>query len=191
METQYIILIVVIFIIFFSPLPWRLVGILIKRIRRTFRRKTLEEEKISVIQDVSTSLDSLAVFGKGATIIIDQKNEAHNYIVDSEVIDAQLSSNLITTIFEGTKTPLHDGALIIRGSRIEQASAYITKLSEKKLPKKFGTRHRSALGISEVTSAIIVVLSEERSQVTIFYKGNWEVVSPKDLFDKLVRTWIN
>ncbi len=178
-------------IILFSPIPWSLINKLIKKITASFRRRTLDEEKISVIQDISIAVEALAEFGKGATIIIDQKKEVYNYIVDSEQLDAQISSNLITTIFEGSKTPLHDGAIVIRGSRIEQASAYITKLSKQKLPKKFGTRHRSGLGISEATSAIVIVLSEERQKVTIFYKGDWEELAPKDLFDRLVRTWIN
>jgi len=82
-----------------------------------------------------------------------------------------VSAELITNIFEGTKTPLHDGAVVISGNRISKAAAYITKLSDKKLPKKYGTRHRSAIGIAEATNVISIVLSEETGAITVSHHG--------------------
>lgn len=183
--------ILVIIVIAFSPLPWTFGNRFFKKFRKASKRSVLDVEKISIIQDITTAIDALIKNSKGASIIIDTKDEVNDYLVDSEYIDALVSSNLIITIFEGNKTPLHDGAIVIRNNRIEQASSYITKLSEKKLPRHFGTRHRSALGVSEVTSSIIIVLSEERSKVTIFYQGKYEEILPKDLFNKLVLMWIN
>jgi diadenylate cyclase len=81
---------------------------------------------------------------------------------------------------------LHDGAVIIDGGKVESAAVTITNISSQKLPKKFGTRHRSALGLSEEKDSIVVVLSEETQNVTIFKNGKYTQV--KDLNE--VRTEI-
>ena len=131
------------------------------------------------------SIIDLRKIKRGASIIIDQSNESLPLIVDSEKLDANISSQLITSIFM-SDTPLHDGAIVIQGEKITNASAFITSLSESKIvPKSFGTRHRSALGISEQTDVIVIVLSEESKKVTIFKKGLHQTVALKDIFNTL------
>ncbi len=180
---------IIISIILVSPLTWTIFSRSIEKIISLFKKQTTEEEKISVIQDITAALVSLQETKKGATIIIDHNGDTADYILDPEYIDARLTSNLIINIFEGSKTPLHDGAVVVSGTRVESASSYISVLSKKKLPKSFGTRHRSALGISEKTKAIIIVLSEESRKITVFYKGKYEVVNTKDLFDYIISLW--
>jgi diadenylate cyclase len=158
-------------IILLSPIFQSIITKIYKSIKLAFRRKSTEEQKISVIQEIQTTVDVLISEGKGASIIIDVKNETNEYVTDAELLDSRITSNFLINIFEGSKTPLHDGAVIIKENRIDRASAYITKLSEQKVPRKFGTRHRSALGLSEVTKAIIIVVSEETGKITIFYKS--------------------
>ncbi len=151
--------------------------------------KVSNEDKVEIIQEIHNAIDTLLENEKGATIVIDVRGEVQEYVTDSERIDSLVSSNLIVNIFEGSKTPLHDGAIIINNNRITRASAYITKLSEQEVPKKFGTRHRSALGLAEVTKAIIIVISEETNSVKIFHNSKWEDISNKDLFNKIIKLW--
>ncbi|NQX83361.1 MAG: DNA integrity scanning protein DisA nucleotide-binding domain protein [Mycoplasmataceae bacterium] len=158
--------------------------------KRTLITNTSEEEKISIIQEIQTAVDLLKTSEKGASIVIDVKNETNEYVTDSELIDSRITSNLMINIFEGSKTPLHDGAIIIKNNRIDRASAYITNLSQQPVPKKFGTRHRSALGLSEVTKAIIIVLSEETGKIRIFFNSKYEDVNQRDLFGRIVDLWV-
>lgn len=183
-------IIILVIVVLMSPLTYLIFNKLFKIIKNFLISKSSEEEKISVIQEIQSAVDALLSAGKGATIVIDVKNETNEYVTDSELIDSRITSNLLINIFEGSKTPLHDGAIIIKENRIDRASAYITNLSKQPVPKVFGTRHRSALGLSEVTKAIIIVLSEETGKIRIFYKSKWEEINQRDLFGKIVDLWV-
>ncbi len=185
-----LLLIIIILVIILSPFTLALFTRAFKGIKRLTKKSESQEEKISITQEVQSAIDSLIVAGKGASIVIDVKNETDEYVIDSVFIDSRISSNILINIFEGSKTPLHDGAVIIKGNRIDRASAYITNLSKQTVPKRFGTRHRSALGLSEVTKAIIIVLSEETGKVRIFYKSKWEDVNQRDLFGRIIDLWV-
>ena len=181
--------ILIVFVIIFSPITYSLIYRIFRHGKLFFRKASSEEEKITVVQEIQKSIDSLSMAKKGATIVIDLKNETNEYVTDSELLDSRLTSNLLINIFEGSKTPLHDGAVIIKENRIDRASAYITNLSKQSVPKRFGTRHRSALGLSEVTKAIIIVLSEETGTIRIFCKSKWEDVNQRDLFGRIIDLW--
>lgn len=186
---EWAIWLILVLIILLSPVTYTIIGKLIKWTTLKID-KVSQEDKVSIIQEIHMAIDTLSENEKGATIVIDTRNEVKEYVTDSQVLESLVSSNLIINIFEGSKTPLHDGAIIINNNRITKASAYITNLSERDdLPKKFGTRHRSALGLAEVTKAIIIVLSEETGEVKIFHNSKWEDVDRKDLFSKIVELW--
>ncbi len=175
-------------VVLLSPTTYRIIsGIL--RMTKISLKKVSDEDKVKIINEIHTAIDALAENEKGATIVIDVRGETKEYLNASVKLDSLVSSNLIINIFEGSKTPLHDGAIIINNNRITNASAYITKLSEQEVPKKFGTRHRSALGLSEVTKAIIIVLSEETKAVKIFHNSKWEDIATTDLFNKIIELW--
>ncbi len=176
-------------IIIFSPIPWILFLRFYKIINRFLKFKNKDENKVNIIQNIFTALDNLIELKRGATIIIDDLNETVNFIADQEYIDSEVSGNLITSIFEAKNSPLHDGAIIISDNKIKSASAFISRLSNKKVPKIFGTRHRSALGISEVTKAIVIVLSEETRNIYIFFNGVYEKIPKKDFFERLYEYW--
>ncbi len=170
-----------------SVIPWIIIGYVWKAGKTRFTKTIQAEEKILIAQEVTDAFTRLQKEGNGASIIIDLSNDVTPYLVDSQVLDAKISSNLIINIFEGHATPLHDGAMVISKGRIKFAAAYITKLSTKNISeRKMGTRHRSALGLSEHCNAIIVVLSEETGNITIFKKGTATALSStKDLFTRL------
>jgi len=108
----------------------------------------------------------------GALIVIEQNTPLGEYERTGIDVDAIVTSQLLINIFE-KNTPLHDGAVIIRGDRVVSATCYLP-LSDNRLDKDLGTRHRAAVGISETTDSVTVVVSEETGQISVAYKGKLE-----------------
>lgn len=105
----------------------------------------------------------------GALIVIEQNTPLQEYERTGIDIDAIVTSQLLINIFE-KNTPLHDGAVIISGNRVVSATCYLP-LSENKLDKKLGTRHRAGVGISEVTDSLTIIVSEETGKISVAYRG--------------------
>lgn len=113
------------------------------------------------------------VMGKvrtGALIVIEDEILLNEYIRTGIDIDAILSSQLLINIFE-KNTPLHDGAVIVRGDRVVSATCYLPLSDSLSLSKNLGTRHRAAVGVSEVSDSLTIVVSEETGKVSIASKG--------------------
>jgi uncharacterized protein (TIGR00159 family) len=125
----------------------------------------------------------------GALISMEQSQSLQDYIKTGVKIDALVSTELLTSIFI-TTTPLHDGAVIIQGDKIACASSYFppTNLN---LPSRFGSRHRAAIGISEITDSITIVISEETGNISIAEAGKITVVDTKQLREYLLRVLTN
>lgn len=102
----------------------------------------------------------------GALIVIENSVPLGEYERTGISLDAQVSSQLLLNIFEHN-TPLHDGAIIVRGNRIVSATCYLPLSDNMELSKELGTRHRAAVGISEVSDAMTVVVSEETGAISI------------------------
>lgn len=102
----------------------------------------------------------------GALMTIQQDTGLEDYIETGINLDAELTGELLINIFI-PNTPLHDGAVIIRNNRIAVAAAYLPLSESNLIPKELGTRHRAAVGISEVTDALTIVISEETGEVSI------------------------
>ncbi|GEO75409.1 hypothetical protein FD30_GL001614 [Levilactobacillus namurensis DSM 19117] len=102
----------------------------------------------------------------GALMTIQQDTGLEDYIETGITLDAELTGELLINIFI-PNTPLHDGAVIIRNNRIAVAAAYLPLSESNLIPKELGTRHRAAVGISEVTDALTIVISEETGEVSI------------------------
>ena len=122
----------------------------------------------------------------GALIVIEQTTPLLEYVRSGIEIDAIVSSQLLINIFE-KNTPLHDGAVIIRGNRIVSATSYLP-ITSSQLDKNLGTRHRAAVGISEETDALTLIVSEETGHLSYSYKGTlWSNVTPEELRGELIR----
>ena len=106
----------------------------------------------------------------GALIVIEQDIRLTEYERTGILVDAQISSQLLVNIFEHN-TPLHDGAVIIRGNRVVAATCYLPLSDNMELSKQLGTRHRAGVGISEVTDSLTIIVSEETGQVSIAMNG--------------------
>ena len=106
----------------------------------------------------------------GALIVIEKETSLSEYVRTGIELDAIVTSQLLINIFEHN-TPLHDGAIIIRGNRIVSATCYLPLSDNMRLSKELGTRHRAAVGISEVSDSLTVVVSEETGSVSLAVEG--------------------
>lgn len=118
-------------------------------------------------------LNACAVMSKektGALIVVERNQSLNDYVNTGITIDAVVSGQLLVNIFEHN-TPLHDGATVIRGDRVLAATCYLPLSENRELGKELGTRHRAALGASENTDALIVVVSEETGAISVARDG--------------------
>ncbi len=106
----------------------------------------------------------------GALIVLERMAGLKNFVDNGIRLDAVVSYDLLLNIFN-THTPLHDGAVIVQGDRLAAAACYLPLTRTAELSKEYGTRHRAALGISEETDAVAVVVSEETGRVSVAYQG--------------------
>lgn len=106
----------------------------------------------------------------GALIVIEQNENLGEYERTGIEVDAIVTSQLLINIFEHN-TPLHDGAVIVRGNRITSATCYLPLSDNMRLSKDLGTRHRAGVGISEATDSMTVIVSEETGKISIAYGG--------------------
>ena len=135
------------------------------------RHKVLTvDEREHVVYEIVNAVDYMRKERIGALIVIERDISLGNYIDKAKKIYADLTSDLLIAIFyEGN--PLHDGGVIIQGDRITCAGAVFPTSNSPKLNRRLGTRHRAALGLSEETDAICLVVSEETGRVSIALKG--------------------
>ena len=116
----------------------------------------------------------------GALIVIEVNSPLEEYERTGITVDGLVSSQLLVNIFEHN-TPLHDGAVIIRGDRVQSATCYLPLSDNRSLSKELGTRHRAGVGISEVTDALVIIVSEETGKVSVAQNG--ELFRSLDVID--------
>lgn len=135
------------------------------------RHKVLTvDEREHLVYSIVQAMDYMRKERIGALIVLERDISLGNYIDKAKKIYADLTSDLLIAIFyEGN--PLHDGGVIIQGDRITCAGAVFPTSSSKKINKRLGTRHRAALGLSEETDAICLVVSEETGRMSVAIKG--------------------
>lgn len=139
------------------------------------------------LQDFSATVFSLAASRTGAIIALQRSEPLDEYLSNGVSLDSFVSGQLIGSIFQDG-SPLHDGALIIRNGRILKASCHLPLSSNSDIPQRYGTRHRAGLGLSERSDAAVVIVSEERGEVSLALSGEltW-VESPGLLSLELTR----
>lgn len=130
------------------------------------RNKTENEEEEALITQLDQAIQYMSKRRIGALIAIEMDTGLEEYIETGIPLDAEVTGALLINTFI-PNTPLHDGAVIIKGGRIAVAAAYLPLSDSKLIPKELGTRHRAAVGISEVTDALTIVISEETGGVSI------------------------
>jgi uncharacterized protein (TIGR00159 family) len=126
-----------------------------------------------VIEEVVRAATSLAQKRIGGLIVFEREAVLDEFIEPGTVLDAAVSKELLYSIFVPSfENPMHDGAVVIRDGRVQQAGAFLPLSASTKLDKTLGTRHRAAVGLSEDTDAAVVVVSEERGAISLCFHGN-------------------
>jgi diadenylate cyclase len=136
------------------------------RLGQVIRR--LEEGE--VLDEIVDAVERLSRSGVGAIIVIQRQGPLDQFVASGTAIEARVSAELLTTIFT-PYTPLHDGAVLIRGDRIIAASCILPLSASATLERGLGTRHRAALGLTEDTDALAIVVSEERASISVAQGG--------------------
>lgn len=124
-----------------------------------------------LVNELTKAAFSMSDVKTGALIVVRGADPLNDFISTGILIDARVSSQLLINIFE-KNTPLHDGAVIIENNRIVSATCYLPLTENLRIPKNLGTRHRAAIGLSEIVDALVLVVSEETGNVSIVVDGN-------------------
>ena len=131
---------------------------------------TVEDRKDYVINEITKAVENLSADKTGALIVMERQTKLGDVIRTGTLIDAEVSAALLENIFV-PNTPLHDGAVIMRGDRVHTAACFLPLTSNSNLSRELGTRHRAALGISEASDAVVIVVSEETGKISIALNG--------------------
>ncbi len=153
--------------------------------RHLFAASLREEDMDYMLKEIAKAIECLIRDKIGALIAIEKKDSLVAYTENGIAVDARVSSELIQAIFT-PNNPLHDGGLIIQHGRILSAGCLFPLSSAQDISRIFGTRHRAALGLSEETDAVIIIVSEERRDMSLVYHGRmFRDLSKDDLVSKV------
>jgi len=138
------------------------------------------------IPAVVSTVIALAGQRTGALIVFERQEKLDDHLLHGVPLDSLVSSQLLFSLFEAS-SPLHDGAVVIKDGRITEASTHLPLSTSAELPQHFGTRHRAAVGLTERSDALVLVVSEERGTVSVATGGDlFEIKSPQELETILV-----
>ena len=139
---------------------------------KLFRKSTIynEAQVETMLESIATAADDLSRHRIGALIVLERETGLSDYIETGIQIDALITAELFENIFI-PNTPLHDGAVIIRGDRILAAGCLLPLTEARNLSQELGTRHRAAIGLSEQTDALVLVVSEETGTISLARGG--------------------
>ena len=135
------------------------------------------EERSHLMDDVVKAADALAAKRIGALVVLERTTGLRNYAELGVPLDALVSADLLVSLFL-PYSPLHDGAVFIRGDRVAAAGCFLPLSRNTQLGRTMGTRHRAALGLAEETDAVVLVVSEETGRISLAVEGQME--SPLD-----------
>jgi diadenylate cyclase len=168
-------------VVIFQPEIRKALSKLGQATRLTFS-KPLEERVVERIVRACAFMSERQI---GALIVIERNQNLEPLLEGCVTIDAVVSVELLITIFDPL-TPLHDGAVVIRGDRIAYASCVLPLSKSSEIPKRYGTRHRAGLGISEESDAIAVIVSEETGEISVAVGGKFHRNLDQELLKSLL-----
>lgn len=158
---------VIAFVIIFQPELRRALASLGQH---RFLSRFFTVEETGVLPEIIKSVSRLAEKGIGAIIVLEKDMGLKNYIETGTKIDARLTAELVETIFSPT-SPLHDGAVIVQNDRVAAAGCILPLTQDQRLSVSLGTRHRAAIGLTEETDAVVIVVSEETQAISYAQSG--------------------
>ena len=148
-------------------------------LRKILPYQETDNLNIDSIEDLIKASFALSSTSTGALIVIEGSEILNDYIRTGIEINGKISSQLLINIFEHN-TPLHDGAVIVRGNKILSATCYLPLSENSHISKALGTRHRAAIGISEVTDSLTIVVSEETGNVSVASRGALKKIKSRE-----------
>ena len=159
---------------------------------KLFRKTAVldEEEVENMLSALAKAALAMSYSKTGALIVFERETGLDDYIETGTPIDALVSSELFMNIFI-PNTPLHDGAVIIRGNRIKAAGCLLPLTEARNLSKELGTRHRAAIGISEQTDALVLIISEETGTISLARGGALQRYLTEEDIKDLLRPSMN
>ena len=153
--------------------------------RNLFGTVLREEELELMLREICKAAETLSKDKVGALIVIEKNVPLSAYVESGVPVDGRVTSELIEAIFT-PNNPLHDGGLIIQNGRIIAAGCLFPLTQNKDLSRIFGTRHRAAIGLSEETDAIVIIVSEERQDISLVYRNKlYKDLSSEELLLKV------
>jgi len=180
--TRFLAISVIAFLIIFQPE--------IRRGLARIGRLGIFSGELEVLGQVSRAATILAKKKTGALIALEREIGLRRYVESGVSVDARVTSELLNTIF-AHNTPLHDGGVIVSERRLEAAACLFPLTQNPHISKVMGTRHRAALGLSEETDSIIIVVSEETGHISLAESGKMRSnIDPKDLVKTLERMYM-
>ncbi len=126
---------------------------------------------VKTVNEIVRACVEMSKVKTGALIVIEQKQSLSEYERTGIQVDGLVTSQLLINIFEHN-TPLHDGAVIVRGNRVTYATCYLPLTANDAISKEVGTRHRAGVGISEATDSVTVIVSEQTGKISVAFDGN-------------------
>ena len=181
----WIIIVLIFLIVFQNDFKKALTDLGQMRIFRAFFKQSGE-----YLEELVKAVDIMSVRKIGALIAIEHRNPLKVYVGTGTPLDATVSSGLICTIFTHL-TPLHDGAVIIRNNRIEAAGCILPLTDSPDVGKELGTRHRAAIGLSEETDAVVIVVSEETGTISLAVNGRLHRGQTSDTLREQLTEFLN
>jgi uncharacterized protein (TIGR00159 family) len=133
----------------------------------------IKQKSHLILEPILRAVQEFSITKTGALIVIGNKSELITYIETGIVLNAEISEMLLSSIFFKNSS-MHDGAVIIIKNKIRSASCILPVSGRKDLPQEFGLRHRAAVGMSEQTDAIIIVVSEQTGRISVFCENNYK-----------------
>lgn len=164
-------------------------SILVSLSSTKFLSRTNKDYFDQQIEEVVDAALALSREKTGALIVFEKNHGLLNYSMTGTRLNAKVHSDVIYSLFQ-TKSPLHDGAIIIYNGEIQSAGCLLPLSKNVDIDRHFGTRHRAALGITEVSDAVVVAVSEETGKINICYAGRFHLMDHEDHLRKTLRKFL-
>ncbi|MCS7028891.1 MAG: diadenylate cyclase CdaA [Bacteroidia bacterium] len=154
----------------------------------SLRKRRFDPESIH-LEEIVTAIKIMSATHTGALIVFQKRDSLEEIAKKGDIIEAEINSRILLTIFQ-KNSPMHDGAVIIANGKIQAARCILPMDTTLQLPQGYGTRHRAALSLSNEYDSVIVVISEERGEVSVAYKGNLQTQLEIDKVKSAIESYL-
>lgn len=168
----------IVIVIVFQP---ELRGVLAQFGQNRYLRRFVQLEQRKSVEEINRAVLRLSELRYGGLIVVERRTGLRNYAESGKILNAEISSEMLITLFT-PYTPLHDGAVIVSGDFIVAAATSLPLTTNSRYRKLFGMRHKAAVGVTELSDAVVIVVSEETSNISIALNGHLYSDIPKAEF---------